>query len=83
VYGLGDEIQGLREDIRKLKKELGEKNTYILSLEYACSYILDWYWNIEEPGLVPNSRGLRSNLLYIKRVLKNRRGNSDNLKGGR
>jgi hypothetical protein len=81
VYGLGDEIQGLREDIRKLKKELGEKNTYILSLEYACSYILDWYWNIEEPGLVPNSLGLRSNLLYIKRVLKNRRSDSNDLKG--
>jgi hypothetical protein len=78
VYGLGDEIQGLREDIRKLKKELGEKNTYILSLEYACSYILDWYWNIEEPGLVPNSLGLRSNLLYIKRILKNRRSDTKN-----
>ena len=83
MYGLGDEIQGLKEDIRKLKKELGEKNTYIVSLEHACSYILDWYWNIEEPGLVPNSLRLRSNLIYIKRVLKNRRSNSDNLKGGR
>ena len=77
MYGSGDEIQGLREEVRNLKKELEEKSNYIVSLEFACSHILDWYWNIEEPGLVPDGLVLRSNLLYIRRVLKNRRSDRD------
>lgn len=75
MYGMGDAIRGYQEDIIELKEELREKEIYISSLEHVCSSILDWYWNIDEPGLVPDSRELRGNLMFINKILKNYKGN--------
>jgi len=80
MYGMGDAIRGYQDDIVELKEELKEKTNYIVSLEFALSHFLDWYWDIEEPGLVPNSRELRGNLMFANRVLKNYRSNRDDYK---
>jgi hypothetical protein len=90
AWGMGDVMREQQEQLHELddmvtdlKQELKEKNNYIVSLEYACSYILDWYWNIEEPGYVPDSLELRTNLKYINRILKNRRSDDNDIKGDR
>jgi hypothetical protein len=87
MYGMGDAIRGYQEDLHELddmvtelKQELKEKDIYITSMEYALSHILDWYWNIEEPGLVPDSAELRTNLRSINKILMNYRGNVNRIK---
>jgi hypothetical protein len=80
MYGLGDEMREMNSQLHELddmvtelKQELKEKNTYIKSMEYALTYILDWYWKIEEPGNMPNKEELHGILKYINKVLKTRR----------
>lgn len=87
MYGLNDVIREQQEDLHtlddmvtELKQELKEKDIYITSMEYALSHILDWYWNIEEPGLVPDSLELRTNLRSINKILMNYRGNVNRIK---
>jgi hypothetical protein len=80
MYGMSDAIREYQEDARKLdnmvtdlKNEVIDKDSYIISMEYALTYILDWYWNIDEPGLVPDSLEFRGILKYINKVLKQKR----------
>ena len=87
MYGMGDAIREYQEDVRKLTNEVKglqgdvEKSlNYITSLEFACSHILDWYWNIDEPGLLPDSAQLRSDLRLINKILMNYRGNVNKIK---
>ena len=80
MYGMGDAIREYQEDIRKLKEEVTDlkneaidKDSYIISMEYALTYVLDWYWELPEPGLVPDGLELRGILKYINKVLKQKR----------
>ncbi len=80
MYGTGDVIREFTKENSELRQELKEKDIYITSMEYALSNILDWYWNIDEPGLVPDSRELRGNLRIINRILRNYKGNVNRIK---
>lgn len=73
MYGSGDVIRELTKENSELKQELKDKNSYIISLEYALTYVLDWYWELPEPGLVPDGLELRGILKYINKVLKTKR----------
>jgi len=73
MYGSGDVIRDLTKENSELKQELKDKNSYIISLEYALTYVLDWYWELPEPGLVPDGLELRGILKYINKVLKTKR----------
>jgi hypothetical protein len=73
MYGTGDVIRELTEDNLKLKREVKDKESYIISMEYALTYILDWYWELPEPGLMPDGLEFRGILKYINKVLKQKR----------
>ncbi len=80
MYGLTDAMREYQEEARKLdnmvtdlKNEAVDKDSYIISMEYALTYILDWYWELPEPGLVPDGLELRGILKYINKVLKQKR----------
>ena len=73
MYGTGDVIRELTEDNLKLKREVKDKENYIESMEYALAYVLDWYWNIEEPGNVPDKDELMGILRFINKITKTKR----------
>ena len=73
MYGMGDAMREMQTEISDLNQEVKDKESYIISMEYALTYILDWYWELPEPGLVPDGLELRGILKYINKILKTKR----------
>jgi hypothetical protein len=80
MYGLGDAMREMQIEIDELTRKSEEDDIYIVSLEYILTDLLDWYWNIEEPGYVPNSPEIREILRRTNKIIKKKRRGKSGLR---